>query len=97
MQVSAGGIFKKQFIDESIVDTGVKAFNQQVGFKAAGGISTLEDAEEFLNDLIDDFKNDESEDVIYVRNTKLNTDYMINKRFGKYSDIVGLGGDSDDD
>ena len=48
-------------------------------------------------DIIDDFIKDESEDVIYVRNSKMNTDYMINKRFGKYSDIVGLGGDDNDE
>ena len=48
-------------------------------------------------DILDDFIKDENEDVIYVRNPVLNTDYMVNKRFGKYSDIVGLGGDDNDE
>lgn len=64
----------------------------------------LDEADELLDvntsigyDILDDFRNDESEDVIYVRNPVLNTDYMVNKRFGKYSDIVGLGGDDNDE
>ena len=48
-------------------------------------------------DILEKFKNDESEDTIYVRNKKNNTDYLVNKCFGKYSDIVGLGGDDSDD
>ena len=64
----------------------------------------LDEADELMDvntsigyDILDDFRNDESEDVIYVRNPVLNTDYMVNKRFGKYSDIVGLGGDDSDE
>ena len=48
-------------------------------------------------DILDDFIKDENEDIIYIRNPVLNTDYMVNKRFGKYSDIVGLGGDENDE
>lgn len=64
----------------------------------------LDEADELLDintsigfDILEDFIKDESEDVIYVRNPVLNTDYMVNKRFGKYSDIVGLGGDDNDE
>ena len=64
----------------------------------------LDEADELMDvntsigyDILDDFIKDESEDVIYVRNPVLNTDYMVNKRFGKYSDIVGLGGDDNDE
>lgn len=48
-------------------------------------------------DILEKFTEDESEDTIYVRNSKNNTDYLVNKCFGKYSDIVGLGGDESDD
>ena len=64
----------------------------------------LDEADELMDvntsigyDILDDFIKDESEDVIYVRNPVLNTDYLVNKRFGKYSDIVGLGGDDNDE
>lgn len=48
-------------------------------------------------DILAKFMENENEDVIYVRNAKINSDYMIHKQFGKYSDIVGLGGDDNED
>lgn len=48
-------------------------------------------------DILDKFIKEKNEEVIYVRNAKNNTDYLVNKCFGKYSDIVGLGGDESDD
>lgn len=38
-----------------------------------------------------------NEGVMYIRNPKLATDYEVTKVGGKYSDILGLGGDEEDD
>lgn len=35
--------------------------------------------------------------VMYIRNPRLATDYEVTKVGGKYSDILGLGGDEEDD
>lgn len=37
------------------------------------------------------------EGVMYIRNPRLATDYEVTKVGGKYSDILGLGGDEEDD
>lgn len=47
-----------------------------------------ENLERFLNS---------NESVMYIRNAHLATDYEVTKVGGKYSDILGLGGDEEDD
>lgn len=42
------------------------------------------------------FLDDESEDVMYIRNAPLATDYMVKKAFGKFNDNIGAGGDDND-
>lgn len=37
-----------------------------------------------------------NEAVMYVRNAKLATDYLVTKVGGEYSEIMGFGGDNDD-
>lgn len=63
----------------------------------------VDENEELLN--IDDcigyenlerFLNSE-EGVMYIRNAHLATDYEVTKVGGRYSDILGLGGDDEDD
>ena len=47
-------------------------------------------------DNLDEFIEDEALNSIYIRNDKFGTDYLIHKVAGKYSDIIGLGGDDDE-
>lgn len=46
--------------------------------------------------ILEDFINEESEDVIFVRNASLGVDYQIKKVSGSYSDTIGIGGDEDE-
>ena len=46
---------------------------------------------------IEEFLLDESEDTIYIRNEVNNADYLIHKVAGKYSEVIGIGGDDNDD
>lgn len=47
-------------------------------------------------DILEEFINDESEDVIYIRNAAKSSDYMVRKISGSFSEIVGVGGGDDD-
>lgn len=47
-------------------------------------------------EILEDFINDESEEIIYVRNASLGTDYQIKKVSGSYSNTIGIGGDEDE-
>lgn len=47
-------------------------------------------------DILEEFINDESEDTIYLRNAARSSDYMVRKVSGSFSEIVGVGGDTDD-
>lgn len=43
------------------------------------------------------FVSDDDVGVIYIRNRRLATDYEVTKIGGSYSEIIGLGGDDEDD
>ena len=59
---------------------------------------TLIEIEDVIGyDILEDFINDDSEEVIYVRNASLGTDYQIKKISGSYSDSIGIGGDDEDE
>lgn len=45
---------------------------------------------------LENFIDDNSEDVMYIRNASNGEDYMIRKVFGSFSEMVGVGGDNDD-
>lgn len=47
-------------------------------------------------DNLSKFLENESEDVMYVRNAPIATDYLVRKAFGKFNDNIGAGGDDDD-
>ena len=68
-----------------------------------GDGALVDEADELLN--IDDnigienvarFADDDRE-VFYIRNADKGIDYLVNKVEGNYSDIIGLGGDDDED
>ena len=46
---------------------------------------------------LEKFMKDESEDVMYIRNAPRGSDYLVRKVFGKYSDVIGVGGGDDDE
>ena len=48
-------------------------------------------------DILEAFINNENEDIIYVRNANLGTDYQIKKVSGSYSETIGIGGDDEDE
>lgn len=48
-------------------------------------------------DNLDEFLKQENVGVIYIRNAALGVDYEVTKISGRYSDIVGIGGDDDED
>lgn len=57
----------------------------------------LQNVEDIMGyDALDIFIDDDSLDCIYIRNRKFATDYLIHKVSGKYSEIIGLGGDDDE-
>lgn len=69
-----------------------------------GDGALVDEAEEMVN--IEDnigynnvakFISDDSRDVMYIRNAEKGIDYLVNKVSGNYSDIIGLGGDDDED
>lgn len=69
-----------------------------------GDNTLVDENEEIMNiedivgyEKIEEFVADESEDVLYIRNASSGSDYMIKKVFGNYSDIIGVGGDDEDD
>lgn len=48
-------------------------------------------------DNLEGFIADEKEDIMYIRNSANSSDYMVRKVFGKFSDVVGVGGDDEDE
>lgn len=66
--------------------------------------SLVDENDELINiadsigyDNLEGFIADEKEDVMYIRNSSNSSDYMVRKVFGKFSDIVGVGGDDEDE
>lgn len=69
-----------------------------------GDGALVDEAEEMMNiednigyNNIEKFISDDSKDVMYIRNAEKGIDYLVNKVSGNYSDIIGLGGDDDED
>lgn len=48
-------------------------------------------------DNLDEFLKKDDIGIMYVRNAHLGTDFEVTKISGKYSDIIGIGGDDDED
>lgn len=48
-------------------------------------------------DNLEEFIADEKEDIMYIRNSANSSDYMVRKIFGRFSDVVGIGGDDKDE
>ena len=46
--------------------------------------------------ILEKFIADDNNDILYVRNPKNNADYQVHKYSGKFSDIIGIGGDEED-
>lgn len=66
--------------------------------------SLVDENDELINiadsigyDNLEGFIADEKEDVMYIRNSANSSDYMVRKVFGKFSDVVGVGGDDEDE
>lgn len=60
-------------------------------------VDTLIEVEDSIGyDILENFINDDTEEVIYVRNASLGTDYQVKKVSGSYSDTIGIGGDDDE-
>lgn len=47
-------------------------------------------------DNLEEFINNEAEDIMYIRNAAQSSDYMIRKVSGNFNEVVGVGGDDDD-
>ena len=81
------GYFEKMLLDYYLDDGALVNENDE--------LMVIEDVIGFDN--LDAFLKDDSSDTMYIRNGRLSTDYAVTKVSGSYSEIVGLGGDEDDD
>ena len=60
-------------------------------------VNELMDSDSVGYENLEEFMNDDSEDTLYIRNASIGTDFMVRKVFGSFSEIIGVGGDDDDE
>ena len=67
-----------------------------------GDEALVDEADELLNiadtigyDNLETFINSD-ESIMYIRNARLSTDYLVTKMGGNYSEIIGVGGDDEE-